>query len=116
VGWQTVFEQNNRRFYIYITEGHELSEIEPGYRSQLGSKYSKIESTPNKNELLETSLECIQFRLFAIKVRNLIVYVTSLGIESNINMMGAGFRYISFFIGEFKKKHALFVQAIEKDN
>ncbi|CAG8776755.1 45766_t:CDS:2 [Gigaspora margarita] len=133
VGWQTVFEQNNRRFYIHITEGHELSEIEPGYRNQSGSKYSKIESTPSlaimslyqklfsnsktkffgpyilkwdKNELLEASLE----------IRNLIVYVTSLGIESNINMIGAGVRYISSFIGEFKKKRALFVQAIKKDN
>ncbi|CAG8786522.1 21980_t:CDS:1, partial [Gigaspora rosea] len=27
--------------------GHELSEIEPEYRSQSGSKYSKIESTPS---------------------------------------------------------------------
>ncbi|CAG8828931.1 5048_t:CDS:2, partial [Gigaspora margarita] len=70
----------------------------------------------DENELLETSLENIQFRPFAIKVENLIVYVTSLGIENNINMMGAGIRYISSFIGKFKKKHALFVQAIKKDN
>ncbi|CAG8817112.1 18261_t:CDS:2, partial [Gigaspora margarita] len=70
---QTVFEQNNRRFYMHITKGYELSEVEPGYRSQL-----------DKNKLLEASLEGIQFRPFAIKVRNLLVYVTSLGIKSNI--------------------------------
>ncbi|CAG8796889.1 3952_t:CDS:2, partial [Gigaspora margarita] len=91
---------------MHITEGYVLSKIEPGYRSQSGSKYSKIKSTPNENKLLEASLE----------VGNLIVYVTSLEIESNINMMEASIRYISSFIGEFKKKHALFVQAIEKDN
>ncbi|CAG8790494.1 18278_t:CDS:1, partial [Gigaspora rosea] len=45
IGWQTVFEQNNRRFYMHITEGNELNEMEPGYRSQSGSNYSSIEVT-----------------------------------------------------------------------
>ncbi|CAG8744035.1 35909_t:CDS:2 [Gigaspora margarita] len=128
---------------MHITEGYELSKIKPGYRSQSGSKYSKIESTSSlaimslyqklfsnsktkfsgpyilgwdKNKLLEAFLEGIQFCPFAIKIKNLIVYVTSLGIESNINIIEAAIRYISSFIGEFKKKHALFVQAIEKNN
>ncbi|CAG8779578.1 38035_t:CDS:1 [Gigaspora margarita] len=128
---------------MHITEGHELNKIEPGYRSQSDSKYSKIESTPSlaimslyqklfsnsnpkfsgpyilgwdENKLLEASLKGIQFCPFAIKVGNLIVYITSLGIKSNINIIGASVGYISSFISEFKKKRALFVQAIEKDN
>ncbi|CAG8853927.1 28402_t:CDS:1, partial [Gigaspora margarita] len=143
IGWQTIFEQNNRRFYMHITEGNELNEMEPGYRSQSGSNYSSIEVTsslaitklyqklfPNsktkfsgpfvlgwdENKLLESSLEGIQFRPFGFKVEKFLVYVTSLGIGSNIDMMGAGIGYMSSFFGEFKKKRALFVQTIEKDN
>ncbi|CAG8448960.1 336_t:CDS:10 [Scutellospora calospora] len=70
ISWQTVFEQNNRRFYMHIIEGNELNEMELGYRR----------------------------------------------IGSNIDMMGAGIEYMSSFFGEFKKKRALFVQTIEKDN
>ncbi|CAG8687233.1 15583_t:CDS:1, partial [Dentiscutata heterogama] len=29
IGWQTLFEQNNKCFYMHITEGHEHNKIEP---------------------------------------------------------------------------------------
>ncbi|CAG8555501.1 7214_t:CDS:2, partial [Dentiscutata heterogama] len=111
IGWQTLFEQNNKHFYMHITEGHEHNEIKPGYRCQTGSNYRWDE-----NKLLELSLESIQFHPFAFKVKKYLVYVTSLGIRNNINMMGAGIGFMSSFFGEFKKKYALFVQTIEKDN
>ncbi|CAG8719201.1 19026_t:CDS:2, partial [Gigaspora rosea] len=111
IGWQTVFEQNNKRFYMHITEGHESSETEPGYRSQLGSNYSNIEVT---SSLAIT--KGVQFRPFVFKIEKFLLYVISLEIGSNIEMMGASIRYMSSFIGEFKKKRALFVQTIEKDN
>src|SRR3954466_3800230 len=47
VGWQTVIEQNNRRFYMHITEENENSEILPGYRCHSGSKFSDIETAPS---------------------------------------------------------------------
>jgi hypothetical protein len=47
VGWQTVIEQNNRRFYMHITEKNENSEILPGYRCHSGSKFSDIETAPS---------------------------------------------------------------------
>ncbi|RIB22475.1 hypothetical protein C2G38_2173859 [Gigaspora rosea] len=130
IGWQTVFEQNNKRFYMHIT-GHESSEAEPEYRSQSGSNYSNIEATSSlaitslyhklfsnsktkfsgpyilgwdDSELLELSLEGVQFRPFAFKIEKFLLYVISLGIGSNIEMMGAGIKYMSSFIGEFKKK------------
>ncbi|CAG8458528.1 6386_t:CDS:10 [Scutellospora calospora] len=143
IGWQTLFEQNNKRFYMHITEGHKHNEIEPGYRCQTGSNYSSIEITSSlavislyqklfpssktkfsgpyvlgwdDDELLELSLESIQFRPFAFKVKKYLVYITSLGIGNNINMMRAGIGFMSSFFGEFKKKRTLFVQTIEKDN
>ncbi|PKY61570.1 hypothetical protein RhiirA4_486726 [Rhizophagus irregularis] len=47
VGWQTVIEQNNRCFYMHITEGNENNEILPGYRCHSGSKFSDIETAPS---------------------------------------------------------------------
>ncbi|CAG8522053.1 14985_t:CDS:2, partial [Gigaspora rosea] len=106
IGWQTVFEQNNKWFYMHITEGHESSETEPGYRSQSGSNYSNIEATPrwDDSELLELSLEGVQFRPFAFKIEKFLLYVISLGIGSNIEMMGAGIGYMSSFYCEESEK------------
>ena len=47
VGWETVIEQNNRYFYMHITEGNENSEILPGYRCQSGGKFSDVETAPS---------------------------------------------------------------------
>ncbi|CAG8442801.1 3545_t:CDS:2 [Funneliformis caledonium] len=44
---QTIVEQNNRPFYMHITEGNEISEILPGYRCHSDSKFSDIEIAPS---------------------------------------------------------------------
>ncbi|CAG8724470.1 19989_t:CDS:2, partial [Gigaspora margarita] len=68
------------------------------------------------SELLELSLEGVQFYLFAFKIEKFLLYITSLEIVSNIDIIRASIRYMLFFIGKFNKKYALFVQKIEKDN
>ncbi|RHZ59139.1 hypothetical protein Glove_365g252 [Diversispora epigaea] len=113
--WQTVFEQNKRRFYMHITEGHETNETQSGSRCTSGSKYRAIESTPsvaitNNKELLDTSLIDVYFCAFGFEVENFLIYVTNIGIGNNINTIGVSFGYTSSFIGEYEKKRALFVQ------
>ncbi|CAG8805044.1 3360_t:CDS:2, partial [Cetraspora pellucida] len=97
--------------------GHEHNKIEPKYQYQTGSNYSNIKITSslavtslyqklfsssktkffglyilgyNEDKLLELSLKSIQFCLFAFKVKKYLVYVTSLEIENDINMIRAG--------------------------
>ena len=103
VGWETVIEQNSRYFYMHITEGNENSEVLPGYRCHSGSKFSDVETAPSyaitslyqrifsdsktkfsgplvlgwsNNELLEASLKNVPFRAFAIKVDDILIYIT----------------------------------------
>ncbi|CAG8672920.1 6637_t:CDS:1, partial [Funneliformis mosseae] len=46
-GWQTAIEQNDKHFYMHITEVNEVSELLPGYRCLSGSKFSDIETASN---------------------------------------------------------------------
>ncbi|RHZ63157.1 hypothetical protein Glove_332g31 [Diversispora epigaea] len=127
VGWQIIFEENNRQFYMHITEGHETSEIQPGYRCTSGSKYSDIESIPS------VAITSLYQRLFPnIKTRfsgplilgwndeklleRSLNNFPDVGTGNNKNKMGAGIGYTSSFIGEYGKKRALYLQKIEKNN
>ncbi|CAI2193811.1 12922_t:CDS:2, partial [Funneliformis geosporum] len=76
VDWQTVVEQNNRHFYMHITEGNESSEILLGYRYHSGSKFSdnEIVLSWDDNELLENSLKDLYFQAFAIKIDSKILW------------------------------------------
>jgi hypothetical protein len=47
VGWQTVLEINNKYFYTQVLEGNEKQESQPGYRYQVGLKFSDIEEAPS---------------------------------------------------------------------
>ncbi|RHZ82504.1 hypothetical protein Glove_109g387 [Diversispora epigaea] len=109
IGWQTVFEQNKRQFYMHITEGHETNETQPGYRCTSGSKYTitslyqRLFRTPlilgwDNEELLETSLKDVYFRAFGFKVEKFLIYVTNIGIGNNTNMMGLQKLYPSDYI------------------
>jgi len=140
VGWETVIEQNNRYFYMHITEGNENSEILPGYRCQSGGKFSDVETAPSyaitslyqrifsnsktkfsgplvlswdNNELLEASLENVPFRAFAVKVDDILIYITNISICEQKKTIK---NYIASFIGEYKRKRVLYVQKMQPDN
>jgi hypothetical protein len=141
VGWQTVIEQNNKHFYMHITEGNENSEIQPGYRCHSGSKFSDIEAAPSyaitslykrifpdsmtkfsgpfvlgwdNNEFLEASLKDVHFQAFAIKIDGkILVYITNISVGEQKNTIE---NYTASFIGEYNKKRALFVQIIQSEN
>ncbi|CAG8568067.1 2372_t:CDS:2 [Gigaspora rosea] len=114
VGWQTTFIQNDRKFYVHITEGNELNEKQPGFRCNPGSKFSDIKETSsaaitslynrlfsNSNtrffgpyilgwdnkDLLDASLEGVEFRPFAFKVGKYLIQIINIGIESNSDLM-----------------------------
>ena len=139
VGWQTVLEMNDKNFYTQILEGNEKHENYPGYRCQVGLKFSDIEETPspaitslyrrvcqNSNTkfsgpqvlgwddpyLLEQSLTNIEFRPFIIKVSKFIIYITALGCPDKT---GAGIGYTAMFAGEHLGKYASYIQRIDID-
>jgi len=47
VGWQAVLEINNKNFYTQILEGNEKHENYPGYRCNIGLKFSDVEKAPS---------------------------------------------------------------------
>ena len=47
VGWKAVLEINNKYFSTQILEGNEKQESQPGYRCQVGLKFSDIEEAPS---------------------------------------------------------------------
>ncbi|CAG8770306.1 46161_t:CDS:2, partial [Gigaspora margarita] len=112
VGWQTTFIQNDRKFYIHITERNELNENQPEFRCNSGSKFSDIKETSN---LLDASLEGLKFRPFAFKVGKYLIQIINIGIKSNSDLMGAGIGYMSSFIDEYNKKWALYIQTVEQN-
>nr|CAG8640467.1 12107_t:CDS:2 [Entrophospora candida] len=140
VGWETYIEQNNRKFYLQITERDENGEILPGYRCRSENEISNIETSPTKaitslyrkifpnsstnfsgplvigwenDEFLKNSLNDIDFRPFAIKVDKLLVYVTNIGIGEEVHDIGARVGYTASITGEVKKKRAIFIQTVE---
>jgi len=141
VGWQTVIQQNDRHFYMHITEGNEDSEVLPGYRCHSGSKFSDIEMAPSyaitslyqrifpdsktkfsgplvlgwdNNELLEASLKDVHFQAFAIKIDSkILVYITNISVSRKKDILE---NYTASFISEYNRKRALFVQIIRSDN
>ncbi|CAI2184558.1 17417_t:CDS:2 [Funneliformis geosporum] len=115
VGCKTVIEQNNRYFYMHITERNESNEILPGYRCQSGGKFSDVKTAPSwdNNELLEASLENVHFRAFAVNVDNILIYITNISVCGQKKTIK---NYITSFIGGHKRKRALYVQKIQPDN
>ncbi|CAG8507840.1 12872_t:CDS:2, partial [Gigaspora margarita] len=102
VGWQTTFIQNNKKFYMHITEGNELNEKQPGFRYNSGSKFSDIKeiSSWGNKDLLNASLKGVEFRPFVFKVEKYLIQIINIRIESNLDLISAGIGYMSSFIGE----------------
>ncbi|CAG8852056.1 14214_t:CDS:1, partial [Racocetra persica] len=44
-----------------------------------------------------------------------LIQVINVGVKNNSDLMGASIGYMSSFIGEYKKKRALFVQTVESN-
>ncbi|CAG8584350.1 1212_t:CDS:2 [Diversispora eburnea] len=107
VGWQTVFKQNKRQFYMHITEGHETNETQPGYRCTSGSKYSDIESTPS------VAITSLYKTFFNTKTRFSVSLI--LGWDGE-KLLEISLKDVYFCALEYEKKRSLFVQRIEKNN
>ncbi|CAG8732472.1 9576_t:CDS:2 [Gigaspora margarita] len=100
---------------MHITEGNELNKKQPGFRCNLGSKFSNIKETSsaavtslynhlflNSNtrfsgpyilgwdnkDLLDASLEGVEFQPFAFKVEKYLIQIINIGIKSNSDLMG----------------------------
>ena len=62
---------------------------------------------------MEASLENIPFRAFAVKTDDILIYITNISICGQKKTIK---NYIASFIGEYKKKRALYVQKIQSGN
>ncbi|CAG8721344.1 21483_t:CDS:2, partial [Racocetra persica] len=108
VGWQTVFTQNNKKFYMHITEGNEYDEKQPGFRYHSGSKFSDIKETSSVaitslyNQLFSNSNTKFSGPYVLDKY---LIQVINVGVKNNSDLMSADTNLNNVWekVGLFKK-------------
>ncbi|CAG8797807.1 19212_t:CDS:2 [Gigaspora margarita] len=74
---------------MHITKGNVLNEKQPGFRCNLGSKFSDIKETSSwdNKDLLDAFLKGVKFRPFGFKVEKYLIQIINIGIKSNSDLM-----------------------------